>query len=42
MRDAQELTKWHIHNIRQAIETDARNPVQVITIRGSGYRLVTD
>lgn len=41
-REAQELTKWHIHNIRQAIETDARNPVHVITIRGSGYRLVTD
>jgi DNA-binding response OmpR family regulator len=41
-RDAQELTKWHIHNIRQAIETEVNNPVQIITIRGSGYRLVTD
>lgn len=41
-RDAQELTKWHIHNIRQAIETDARNMVHIITIRGSGYRLITD
>lgn len=41
-REAQELTKWHIHNIRQAIETDARNPVHIITIRGSGYRLITD
>ncbi len=41
-RDAQELTKWHIHNIRQAIETDSLNTVHVITIRGSGYRLVTD
>lgn len=41
-REAQELSKWHIHNIRQAIETDARNPVQIITIRGSGYRLVTN
>ncbi len=41
-REAQELTKWHIHNIRQAIESDARNPVHIITIRGSGYRLVTD
>ena len=40
-REAQELTKWHIHNIRQAIETDARNPIHVINIRGSGYRLVT-
>lgn len=41
-REAQELTKWHIHNIRQAIETDAHNPIHVITIRGSGYRLVTN
>lgn len=41
-REAQELTKWHIHNIRQAIETDVRNPIHVINIRGSGYRLVTN
>lgn len=41
VRDAQELTKWHIHNIRQAIEVDAHNPLHVITIRGSGYRLIT-
>lgn len=41
-REAQELTKWHIHNIRQAIETDARNSIHVINIRGNGYRLVTD
>lgn len=41
-REAQELTKWHIHNIRQAIETDSRNPIHVINIRGSGYRLVTN
>jgi len=40
-RDAQELTKWHIHNIRQAIEGDTHNPIHVINIRGSGYRLVT-
>jgi DNA-binding response OmpR family regulator len=41
-REAQELTKWHIHNIRQALQTDARNPIHVINIRGSGYRLVTN
>jgi len=40
MREAQELTKWHIHHIRQAIEPDKRNPVHVINVRGSGYRLV--
>jgi two-component system, OmpR family, response regulator RegX3 len=39
--EAQELTKWHIHHIRQNIEPDARNPIYVINIRGIGYRLVT-
>ena len=39
-REAQELTKWHIHHIRQAIEPDKRNPTHVINVRGSGYRLV--
>jgi DNA-binding response OmpR family regulator len=39
-REAQELTKWHIHHIRQAIEPDTRNPIYVINVRGSGYRLV--
>jgi DNA-binding response OmpR family regulator len=39
--EAQELTKWHIHHIRQAIEPDARNPIFVINVRGTGYRLVT-
>jgi DNA-binding response OmpR family regulator len=41
-REAQELTKWHIHNIRQAIEQDAHNPIHVINLRGTGYRLVTE
>jgi len=40
-REAQELTRWHVHHIRQAIEPDSHNPVYVITVRGSGYRLVT-
>lgn len=39
--EAQELTKWHVHHIRQAIEPDARNPIYIINIRGIGYRLVT-
>ncbi len=42
VHEAQELTKWHIHNIRQAIESGAPDSIQIITIRGSGYRLVTD
>ena len=39
-REAQELVKWHIHHIRQAIEADAAQPVYVINVRGSGYRFV--
>lgn len=41
-REAQELTKWHIHQLRQAIEKDARSPVYLINVRGLGYRLVAD
>lgn len=41
-REAQELTKWHIHNIRQAIEGEAENLILIINIRGSGYRLVAN
>lgn len=40
IREAQELTKWHIHQIRQAIEPDPRKPIHVINVRGTGYRLV--
>jgi two-component system, OmpR family, alkaline phosphatase synthesis response regulator PhoP len=41
-REAQELVKWHIHHIRQAIEPDAQNPTYIINVRGSGYRFVFD
>jgi two-component system alkaline phosphatase synthesis response regulator PhoP len=41
-REAQELTKWHIHQLRQVIEQDARNPSYLINVRGTGYRLVAD
>ncbi len=41
-REAQELAKWHIHQLRQAIESNTRNPVYLINVRGTGYRLVED
>ena len=41
-REAQELTKWHVHHIRQAIEPDVRTPTLLINVRGTGYRLVPD
>ena len=42
LREAQELTKWHIHHIRDAIEPDPGHPTFIINVRGSGYRLVAD
>ncbi|GER79452.1 MAG: DNA-binding response regulator [Anaerolineaceae bacterium] len=42
MREAQELVKWHIHHIRQAIEPDPQDPSFIINVRGFGYRLVAD
>ena len=41
-REAQDLAKWHIHQLRQLIESDARNPVYLLNVRGTGYRLVSD
>ena len=40
--EAQELVKWHIHHIRQAIEPDVHEPIYLINMRGVGYRLVID
>jgi DNA-binding response OmpR family regulator len=41
-REAQGLVKWHIHHIRQIIEPDIQNPIYLINIRRTGYRLVID
>ena len=42
LREAQEVVKWHVHHIRQAIEPDVRRPRLLINVRGAGYRLVLD
>ncbi len=41
-REAQQLAKWHIHQIRQAIDTEAPGEIILMTVRGEGYRLVAD
>lgn len=41
-REAQELSKWHVHQIREMIEPDVQHPTFVINVRGTGYRLVAD
>jgi two-component system alkaline phosphatase synthesis response regulator PhoP len=40
LREAQELSRWHVHHIRQLLEPDPRNPIYLLNIRGTGYRLV--
>ncbi len=42
LREAQDLVKWHVHHIRQAIEPDKQKPAYLINVRGTGYRLVVD
>jgi len=38
--EAREMTRWHIHKIRKALEPDTSNPRFIITVRDFGYRLV--
>src|SRR5262245_37356285 len=37
--EAQEIVRWHIHQLRQVLEPDPKNPRYIITVRGFGYRL---
>jgi DNA-binding response OmpR family regulator len=41
-RQARELAKWHVHQIRDSLEPDPRRPRYVLNVRGAGYRLVVD
>lgn len=38
--EAKEVSRWRVHELRKALETDSRNPQFIITVRGVGYRLV--
>lgn len=38
--EARDITRWHIHKIRKAIEKDSSDPQYLITVRDIGYRLV--
>jgi two-component system alkaline phosphatase synthesis response regulator PhoP len=40
--EAKELSKWHIHQLREVIEPDERHPTFLFNVRGTGYRLVAD
>lgn len=39
--EAQDTTRWRIHQLRQALEAEPANPRYLITVRGTGYRLST-
>ena len=41
-RESKELTKWHIHHLREALEADRTNPTLIINVRNNGYRLLVD
>jgi DNA-binding response OmpR family regulator len=38
-QEARELVKWHIHHLRQKIESDATRPTLLKNVRGVGYKL---
>ncbi len=38
--EAKEITRWQVHELRKALEEDARHPQMIITVRDVGYRLV--
>jgi DNA-binding response OmpR family regulator len=40
--EAQEMTKWHIHTLRQSIEPNPAQPRYILNVRGIGYRLIFD
>jgi DNA-binding response OmpR family regulator len=42
MREAQELSRWHIHQIRQSIDADLKSMIDIVNVRGVGYRLATE
>lgn len=37
--EARELIKYHIHTLRQKVESDPTDPRYIVTVRGVGYKL---
>ena len=39
--EAKEMARWHIHELRTALETDTNTPRHIITVRDLGYLLIS-
>lgn len=39
VREAKDLARWRIHELRKLVEDDPRRPRYILTVRGEGYRL---
>ncbi len=42
LHGAQDLARWHIHKLREALEPEPQQPQYILSVRGVGYRLVVD
>jgi DNA-binding response OmpR family regulator len=40
--EAREISKYHIHLIREAVEPDENKPTYLFNVSGTGYRLLSD
>ncbi len=38
--EARTLARWRVHELRQVLEAEPRQPARLMTVRGVGYRLV--
>jgi len=40
LTEAKALARWRVYELRKVIEVDAQQPQYILTVRGTGYRLV--
>lgn len=40
LSEVRELARWRIHELRKFVEVDPQRPEYILTVRGTGYRLV--